>query len=434
MQTLGAGGDAEGPSGRRYARRAPHDGVLSVALTPARGSRKRIGAREIDGRSLRPPTRRVYETRFCERCRMNPAAPLARLRGRSSRSSLAGLLALLALAILGGGTGCSELRGRRKIREGNQAYREGRYEEAVAAFEQAEKLVPDLYIVWLNKGIACRQLMVPGGKPQANDRGADCALAAFQTMRKLRPDDHRAEVLYVQTLFDSDRFKELAAHYEERLRQNPTDGVAMSGLIQVYTRWNRLEEALHWYQKRAALASTEAEAQYAVGVFLWNQLFQKGGGAEMAAYNPLENQPPPPPPEGKNKSKKKKRGRHGHATAADEPPPPPVKQPPPPSLGDIYGAARIRLADLGISYLEKALALRPQYLDAMTYMGLLYRQKSFAYFNDLPQYRATMDAAEMWRKKVETATAAAGGKATGGPSGNAAGGAAGRAAAAPAGK
>ena len=49
----------------------------------------------------------------------------------------------------------------------------------------------------------------------------------------------------------------------------------MSGLIQVYTRRNRLEEALRWYQQRAALAANDAEAQYAVGVFVWQELFRE---------------------------------------------------------------------------------------------------------------------------------------------------------------
>ena len=87
-------------------------------------------------------------------------------------------------------------------------------------------------------------------------------------------------------MFDGDRFQTLADMYQARLRANPSDLLAMSGLIQVYTRWNRLEEALQWYQQRAALAASDAEAQYAVGVFIWSQLFQKGGGAEMAAFDP----------------------------------------------------------------------------------------------------------------------------------------------------
>ena len=51
--------------------------------------------------------------------------------------------------------------------------------------------------------------------------------------------------------------------------------------------------------------------------------------------------------------------------------PEPVAPPPPPAAAsDITGKLRVELADQAIAYLEKALALRPHYADAMTYLGL----------------------------------------------------------------
>jgi tetratricopeptide (TPR) repeat protein len=278
-----------------------------------------------------------------------------------------------ALLLLG--SGCTELRGRRRVREGNRLYREGRYQEAVAAYEQAEALIPNFPLLWLNKGLTCRQLMIPGSRQSANQQATNCALDAFQKLRELRPSDQRGDSLYVQTLFDGDRFQTLADMYQARLRTNPNDLLAMGGLIQVYTRWNRLEEALQWYQRRAALATKDAEAQYAVGVFIWSQLFQKGGGAEMAAFDP---HPDP--------SKPKER-----------------KTPPPPALGDIMGPQRVRLADLGITYLERALKLRPRYPEALVYLSLLARQKAIGLFADPQRYQASSDAAEKWRHQAEAA-------------------------------
>jgi tetratricopeptide (TPR) repeat protein len=278
-----------------------------------------------------------------------------------------------ALVLLG--SGCTELRGRRQVREGNRLYREGRYSEAVAAYERAEALIPKFWLLWLNKGLTCRQQMIPGSREPASERAAHCALEAFDELRRLRPSDPRGESLYVQTLFDADRFQTLADLYQARLRANPQDLQAMNGLIQVYTRWNRLDEALQWYQRRAALQANDPEAQYAVAVFLWSQLYQKGGGAEMAAFDP---RPDPSKPKEK-------------------------KVPPPAALGDIVGAQRARLADLGLAYLDRALKLRPKYPEALVYLNLLERQKAIAFFSDPARYQAAIDAAEKWRRQAEAA-------------------------------
>jgi len=269
--------------------------------------------------------------------------------------------------------GCSELRGRRKIREGNQLYREGRYGDAISAYRQAEQLIPGFWLLWLNEGLTCRQLLTPGGRGEGNDRAVACALAAFSQMKRLRPEDARGDQLYVQTLFDADRFEELARMYGERLAAHPDDPAALNGLIQVYTRANQPEQALRWLERRAAVAPHDVDAQLAVGTFVWSQLFQKGGGPEMAAFDPRPNP---------DKPKQK-------------------KTPPSSGLGDIVGERRAELADVGAKYLERALALRPRHRDATIYLGLLERQKSFAYFAAPEKWQACVDAAERWRREAE---------------------------------
>jgi hypothetical protein len=76
-------------------------------------------------------------------------------------------------------------------------------------------------------------------------------------------------------------------------------------------------------------------------------------------------------------------------------------------LNDITGAERVALANEGIGYLEKALALRPGYLEAMTYLNLLWRQKSFGLFADPTAWQAAVDRADEWQRR---ALAARGGK------------------------
>lgn len=279
------------------------------------------------------------------------------------------VLVMAGVAVAAGG--CDQVRGRQKIQEANKLYKDGHYKDAVRIFEEAEKLVPNFWVLWLNKGYTCKQMLIPGADSPENKAAVKCALDAFKRMQELKPDDARGEQLYIQTLFDGEEFETLVKIFEDRFAKNPRDKEAVLGLVQVYTKWNKVQEALEWYLKKAELQPDDAETQYAIGVFLWQQLMQKGGGPDKASFDP---RPDPTKPKEK-------------------------KIPPPFGFGDIVSQQRIDLADTGIKYLNQALALRPKYHEAMTYINLLNRQKAMAYLDDPKEWQKAIDEAEVWRRK-----------------------------------
>ena len=306
----------------------------------------------------------VYEN---ARALLSFGGNLARVRRFRRFMKLSPLTFGCSVLLLAALSGCTELRGRSHARKGNQLYVDGNYAAALAEYSEAERLMPSFPTVLLNKGLACRQMMLPGVKSAENDRAVTCALAAFEKLKQVTPQDPRGEQLYVQTLFDADRFEILAARYEQQLKENPKDLAALNGLIQVYLRWDRWNDALRLSIRRAEMQSQDAEAQYSVGVLVWSRLFQKGGAAEKAAFNPSAE---------------------------------PKQVPPPWGDGDIQGEERVNLANQGISYLEKAIALRPKYREAMTYLNLLYRQKSYAFFDHAEDFQASTKSAEEWRARA----------------------------------
>jgi tetratricopeptide (TPR) repeat protein len=258
-------------------------------------------------------------------------------------------LVLLMIAALGG---CSELRGRKKIQEGNAAYKSGDFPTAVARFTEAAAFIPQMPLLWLNRGYACRELIVPGADATVNRSAAGCALESFKRLRDLTPDDPRGDRLYVQTLLDLGEFSTIERTFKLRHERNPTDLDVILVLIQVYSKTGRWRDALTCYRRAAALLPRDAEAQYAVGAFIWRVLQTHGGGLTLAEYDPRP-QPDRPTPV------------------------PPLLAP-----TDIVGAERMALCEEGIRFLGRAIELRPHYAEALTYTGLLYRQQSFALFND----------------------------------------------------
>jgi tetratricopeptide (TPR) repeat protein len=301
------------------------------------------------------------------------------------------MLATLAALVMAG-AGCGELRGRRRIQQGNAAYKHGDFLAAVARFKEAEMFVPEMPLLWLNKGYACRELIVPGARTEQSRLGAECALGAFKRFRELAPDDPRGDRLYVQTLFDIGEHRTIERIFRLRHEKNPDDLDVVLALEQVYVKMGRWREALVFYRRAAALRPHDAEAHYAAGTYLWQVLQAHGGGPAEAAYDPRPV-PAPPPPAGTRAGASERTAERRAPPPAPAVAPPPPPPPPAPAPGAVVGAERLALADEGIRYLERALALRPRYPEAMMYMGLLQRQRSFALWADPAAWQRAVDLA-----------------------------------------
>jgi tetratricopeptide (TPR) repeat protein len=295
----------------------------------------------------------------------------------SFRSSSCASALALAIVLL---PACTQVRGRKRIQEANELYRRGRYAEAVTLYKEAEALVPNLPVLWLNEGYTCRQLIAPGGQDPESHRAAACALGAFRRLGEVAPKDPRAGELTLQTWFDVQDYPSLEAAFLERRRQAPGDLDAVHGLQDVYFKWGKWPQALEWSKQAAALRSDDAEAQYGVGTFVWQILSTHGGGAQLAGYSPWPEIAP----------------RSGSAMTV---------APPATAAGDITDKERVALADQGIAYLEKAIARRPRYPEAMTYLALLWRQKSFAFFADPIAWQGAVDEADNWQQRAADARA-----------------------------
>jgi hypothetical protein len=114
---------------------------------------------------------------------------------------------------------------------------------------------------------------------------------------------------------------------------------------------------------------------------LFNRLYQKGG-ADKGTYDPR----PDPNVDPKNA---------------------PPRFPPPYSMGDLIGSERVRMADLGIQYMTRALEIRPTYREAMGFMSLLYRQKAYAFLEKPIEWEQWINIAEEWRTKASQQAPAA---------------------------
>lgn len=189
------------------------------------------------------------------------------------------------------------------------------------------------------------------------DAHYDNAVTYFKQAVELDPDLTTAEI-YLATAYsqqyipggrseENDKNAQLAIQtFENVLKREPNNVNAIAGLASIHQNTNQFQKAHDYYMKYAQLDSSNPVPYYAIGSVDWIIVYDK-------------NNPPPADEQGK-------------------------------------------LIDEGLQNLDKALALNPDYDDAMTYKNLLYREKARLATNDADKKKLTDLADEWFNKSLET--------------------------------
>jgi tetratricopeptide (TPR) repeat protein len=252
------------------------------------------------------------------------------------------VLALVAVAA------CDRAQSRALMKEGNALYKAGKLAAARAKFEEAAKLEPRFALAHLHIGYACIGLaagQAKHAKQQLLLRGAK----AFRRYMVLNPSDGRGARFYLKTLLDAGRTKEATAFLEAEHKKRPRDVSVVQSLGMVASKAGRFADALRWYEKRAALEPRDPKARYLVGTLVWEHLYHK--------------------------------------------------------RGKVTGKQRVEIADRGIAALKKAIALQPRYVEAVTYVNLLLRERARGH-DDEAQRKRDVAEADKWHARAKKMMAA----------------------------
>jgi tetratricopeptide (TPR) repeat protein len=183
------------------------------------------------------------------------------------------------------------------------------------------------------------------------------AVDYFKEAIRLDPELTNAE-LYLATAYaqqfipgavseDNQRNADMAiSTFENVLKRDPNNVTAIGGLASIYQNTNQFQKAREYYLKNAQLEPTNPTPFYAVGSVDWIMVFNKNN----------------PPPEEEQK----------------------------------------QLIEEGLSNLDKALAINPDYEDAMTYKNLLYREKARLATEEAEKTQLIAQADEWFNKALET--------------------------------
>jgi len=221
------------------------------------------------------------------------------------------------------------------LNKGVQEYKSAKYQDAVESFQRAVDLEPNNVAARLYLATALMSQYIPGAQSLENLEFAQKAEAEFRRVLDAEPNNTTALASVASLMYQQ-----------------------AGGMPDPNEKFAKLADAAAWYEKLITADPQNKEGYYSLAVIDW----QKWYAAYMRARSDLSMRPEQPGPI----------------------PDPAVRE----RLKQEYSA----VIEHGISNLEKALQLDPQYDDAMAYMNLLVRERA-----DLD------DSAEQYRRDIETA-------------------------------
>ena len=206
------------------------------------------------------------------------------------------------------------------------------------------------------------------------------AIDHFQQAVSLDPSLINAR-LYLATAYAQQYIPGVEAEYNTRMATQAIDQYkavlerdkkninSVKGIAYLYLQMKKFEDAKTYYRKALEMDPNDPEPYYSIGVIDWTQCYQPR--MEERAKLGLK---PEEMLNAKNKDQKK---------VCDD-----LKEKNTPLIQD------------GIDVLNKALALRPDYDDAMAYMNLMFREKADTECDDPAGRAADLKTADEWVDKT----------------------------------
>jgi tetratricopeptide (TPR) repeat protein len=228
------------------------------------------------------------------------------------RSKVVLAVALLALPLL---AGCNKLQARAAFKEGNALYQQEQYRQALRQFQKGLELDPDATFAWRSVGLTALALFRPGDESPENQRYAELAIEAFENYLEDYPDNAKVREYLLTIYVQGKRFDDALAYLDRN--GDPTDPAVARAKVNILTQAQRYEEA--WRVAQRAAATEQPQMLYTIGVATWDQAYR----------NPALN----------------------------------FEQ-------------RNKVVDVGLAALKRALAIKPDYFEAMAYYNLLFREKA----------------------------------------------------------
>jgi tetratricopeptide (TPR) repeat protein len=250
------------------------------------------------------------------------------------------LLALLLLTapVL---SGCDMVRARVELKKGNAFYQQESYAKALPQFQKGIELDPGATFAWRSVALSALALYRPGDASPQNREYEKIAIEGFEKYLEDYPNDAKAHEYLLTMYVNSKQYDKAMAYIDKQIQATPEKQGDLEAMkVSILTQSGQLEQAAQLAQRVSS--DRRPEMLYSVGVSAWDKV-----------RNDTE----------------------------------------------LDAAGREKLVDLGMSSIEGALKIRPEYFEAMVYYNLLLRQKADLTIDEFKKQEYIAEA-NQWRDKA----------------------------------
>ena len=306
--------------------------------------------------------------------------------------------------------GCTQVQAKQAFKDGNKAYKEEDFKKAIVKYGAAVEHDPSFAEAWFYLGSAHNAMYRPGKTQPENLARLEEAIKAYEKSLEVnKADTDSRKKVKLNTLAaltsiyseEPKRSYDTAYKYAEQLvAQNPDDPKNLYAMANLYEKFEKVDDAERMYKKIAESNPNDPKACGALAGFYNKPLWKDETGANRSKFDDavmiLDRCAllAPNDPSGYQKV----------ATFYWD------KAYRDPLLTD---QEKLVFAQKGLDAVDKALALKPDYFEAVIFKGLLMREKAKA-TPDAKLRQQYLDEAvtlakqgQELRKQAEAASAAA---------------------------
>jgi len=295
--------------------------------------------------------------------------------------------------------GCGKVQAKAAFKDGNKDYKEENYKKAIVDYEKATRLDPSMAEAWFYLGSSHQALYRPGKEGTENKEHIDKAIECFKkSMEVNKADNDRLKKVKMNTLaaltsiYSDDPYRnydEATKYAEQLVQENPNDSKNLYAKANLYEKFGKVNEAETTYKRVTELNPNDPKACGALAAF-YNKPLWDGRSKFDQAIEILERCAAMTPNDAS--------GYQKLATFFWD------KAYRDPLLTD---EQKEQYADKGLEMVDKALALKADYFEAVIFKGLLYRVKANVAKNPQLKQQYLEQALALQKQGLEMKKAAA---------------------------